>query len=91
MPSPYTPSPPADTPERFRRDLARIVAALLGPDPWHADEIREHLYDTATQWHPGDPGDPNRHVDDVTRLRNCAAQQLGTSQALRPHSPTGPA
>jgi len=77
------------------RDLARIVAvlpaeqweeriitaaALLGPDPWHADEIREHLYDTATQWHPGDPGDPNRHVDDITRLRNYAAQQLGPAQ-----------
>jgi len=85
------------------RDLARIVAALpaeqweerigtaaalLGPDPWHADEIREHLYDTATQWHPGDPGDPNRHVDDFTRLRNYATQQLGTSQAPpRPSTP----
>ena len=84
------------------RDLARIVAvlpaeqweeriitaaALLGPDPWHADEIREHLYDTATQWHPSDPGDPNRHVDDFTRLRNYAAQQLGTSEPLRPATP----
>ena len=84
------------------RDLARIVAALpaeqweerigtaaalLGPDPWNAGEIREHLYDTATQWHPGDPGDPNRHVGDITRLRHYAARHIGTSEPLRPTTP----
>jgi hypothetical protein len=32
-------------------------------------------YETASQWHPDDPGDPNRNVDALTRLRNFAAQR----------------
>lgn len=74
------PLPPEQWAERV--DVAATLLDLDGTDKqWHAESIATELYETASQWHPEDPGDPNRNVDALTRLRNFARQHATKPEA----------
>lgn len=74
------PLPPEQWAERV--DVAASLLDLDGASKeWRAESIATELYETASQWNPDDPGDPNRNVDAITRLRNFARQHARPASA----------